>query len=405
MKNILILILVAATIFYGLRYFRSAPNVSEPTTETPNTKGFNGNANIFNVKVTTLGQGINKLGGFLELSPDERYVFFGGVFEEGEQFDNKILAADLTDGRLWELPGSPIGEASANGLLATAEMDKIYINHLADDTFDTYTDADMLFSGSFSPDGAKFVYNSTNGIRLIDIVGKATTEISQNRYDGAYAWYADSNRILGFRENPLDNIFEAGRGRILADWNLTAKTSTDIAVDMPSSVLRRVRWIEEGKIALVNAGWDDGSFDYIVDLDKKFVTDLGDTSGMLMGGVALDAKQNLIAMVGTEVDGPGELESATVAKLVGVTGVELGRKGFDDHFVREYAQVVDDHTIMYLRKGPFENQTTDVVYLDFKKGTEDVLYTYAGWAHNLRVTKDKKFWILPAGDTLVVKKI
>lgn len=405
MKNILILILVAAAIFYGLRHFKSTPNVSEPTTETPNTKGFNENANIFNVKVTTLGQGINKLGGFLELSPDERYIFFGGVFEEGEQFDHKILAADLSDGRLWELPGSPIGEASANGLLATAEMDKIYINHLADDTFDTYTDADMTFSGSFSPDGTKFVYNSTDGIRLIDIGAKTTTEISHARYDGAYAWYADSNRILGFRENPLDNIFEAGKGRVLAIWDLAAKSYSDVPIDMPSSVLRRVRWMDEQAIALVNAGWDDGSFDYIVDLDRNFVTDLGDTSGMLMGGVALDADHDLIAMVGTEVGGPGELESATVAKLVNETGTELGRKGFDDNYSREYAQVVNDHAIMYLRKGPFENQTTDVVYLDFKKGTEDVLYTYAGWTHNLRVTRDKKFWIVPAGDTLVVKKI
>lgn len=409
MKKIIVIIIFVLLVGFGIKYFKDdfigAENQSpaeQEVIEDVDSK----ETKVFNTKVTELGLNINKLGGYLELSPDNKYLFFGGVFEEGEKFENKIFAADLSSGRIWALPGSPIGEASMNGLIATAEMDTIYINRLSDGTYDEYTDSNMTLSGSFSPDGKKFVYNSTKGIRLIDLQTKTITEISQNRYDGAFAWYADSNRVLGFRENPLDNVFEAGKGRILAIWDLSKKSYTDVPVDMPSSVLRRVRWMDEQAIALVNAGWDDGSFDYIVDLERNFVIDLGDTSGMFaFGGVALDADADYIAMVGAETNGPGELEPLSVVKLVDERGTVLGRKGFDDNYSREYAQVIDNHTIMYLRKGSFENKSTDVIWFDFNVGQEKVLYTMTDWAYNLRVTKDKKSWILAGQDSIIMKDI
>lgn len=409
MKNILTLIVVAALIWFGIQYFKGndiGPSTSGPVNEVSEKKGFNPNAAIFNKDVAGLGIGINKLGGYLELSPDGEHLLFGGVFEEGERFDNMIFVADLQDGRVWELPGSPLGLWSSNTLLASAEDDKIFITHLADGTADSYTDPHMTFTGSFSPDEKNFVYNTTKGIKMVDLVSKTIVRVSDKQYDGAYAWFGDSKRILGYKENSIDNLYEAGKGRLLAVWDIETKTAdTNLGIDMPSSSLRKIEWIVPEKIARVNAGFDDGSFDYIVNLETKFVSDLGETSGMLMGGVVVDPGLQVVGMVGEEIDGPGEMEPLSVAKIVDKDGKVVERRAFDDNFSREYVQVVNDHALMYLRKSSFENKHTDVIYLDFKNGVEKVIYSEDAWLNNLKLTSDKEYWILAGQNTIIMEKL
>ncbi len=407
-KSILTIVVIAVVAFFGFRYFKNTEvETPVPTEEKPaKNEGFNAKANIWNRPVTELGLGINKLGGYLELSPDESYLMFGGVFEEGTRFDNMIFIADLSDGRVWEIPGSPLGLWSSSNMLASVENDKIFITRLSDGKVDSYADANMTFTGFFSPDEKKFAYNTNKGIRVIDLGAKTISTISDKQYDGAYAWYSDSKRILGYQENSIDNLYEAGRGRILAIWDTQTKTAdTNLGIDMPSSTLRFAEWIEPEKIARVNAGFDDGSFDYIVDVPNKFVADIGETSGMLMGGVELDQELKLIAMVGEEIDGPGEMEPLSVAKIVDQNGKTLQRRAFDDNFSREYVQVISPTKIMYLRKGSFENQKTEVIHLDFNDGVEKVIYIEDAWLNNLKVTKDKKHWILAGQNSIIMKDI
>ncbi len=238
----------------------------------------------FNVPVSQLNVRINKLGGLLDLSPENNFLMFGGVFEEGEKFDNKIFASNLKTGRVWEIPGTPAGTFESEKFLLSSDQNGIFVNDLVTGTSEKIPGTEETFSGSLSPDGQKFIYNTTKGIRLLNLITKKVTKVSTHRYDGAYAWYGDSKTVLGFRENSLDNLHEAGKGRILAIWDTDTLTSTDITLDMPSSALRRVQWIVPEEIALVNAGYDDGSFDYIVNFKDSTVADLGETSVMFFMG-------------------------------------------------------------------------------------------------------------------------
>lgn len=408
MKNLIIVLILAAAVFFGYRQFMKEEK--EPVEETPSVSteksGFNPKSNIFNRPVTEMGLGISKLGGLTELSPEENYLLFGGFLKEGGETEYSFFVTDLSSNRVWEVRGTPVGDWSNNNILVTSEGDNIIFNYLDTGKAQEFKNSDGVYSGYISPDSKKFIYSSKKGLVLLNLESHSMENVSSAEYDGASAWYKDSKRILGYKENPIDNLYEAGKGRLLAIWNTGTKSAdTDLGIDMPSSSLRKIEWIVPEKIARVNAGFDDGSFDYIVNLETKFVSDLGETSGMLMGGVVVDSGLQLVGMVGEEIDGPGEMSPLSVAKIVGNDGKTLERRAFDDNFMRQYVQVVNNHTVMYLRKSSSGTHHSDVIYLDFRDGSEKVIYSEDEWLNNLLVTKDKKHWIIGGTDKIIMKEI
>ena len=368
---------------------------------------FNHRASVFNRDLSELNLGITKAGYYLKLSPNDKFLLWGGINDTANEPINKFFVTDLTTDTTWQVPGNPINGWDKDELLITVTETGIVLNDLEKRTSEEVSEKEVFFSGNVSPDGRKFVYNTKSGIRVLDFATKKIDVISAKQYDGAYAWFSDSIRILGYKENPKDNLFEAGRGRNLAIWDRQTKIAdTDLGIDVPSSSLRNIKWILQDKIALVNAGYDDGSFDYIVDLPNKLVTDLGETSGMLMGGVILDESLGLIGMVGEEIDGPGELEIKSAAKIIDTKGATVNRKAFDDNYRREYVSVIDSNKLLYLRKSEFSGvPTSEVVLLDFRNGTERVLHVIPDYTNNLILSKDKKYWIVAGAGNIIVKPL
>jgi hypothetical protein len=408
-KWILVILAVLVVLFIGYKYYGGEMlervGVSEDETLVPSIK-FNQKASIFNQDVSVLALGVDKVGYYLRLSPNDRYMMWGGLTDNPEEPVNKFFVTDLMSDETWQIPGMPINTWDIDNLLITVTETGIVLNDLEKRTSEEVRESEIFFSGSVSPDGKKFAYNTNKGIRVLDLVTKKIDAVSAKQYDGAYAWLSDSVRILGYKENSKDNLFEAGKGRLLAIWDRQTKLAdTDLGIDMPSSALRSIKWITPDQVALVNAGYDDGSFDYIVDLPNKFVTDLGETSGMLMGGVKLDEDLSLIGMVGEEIDGPGELSPLNVAKIIDKTGATIHRKGFDDNYRREYVNIVDSNKVLYLRKGQMASSMTEVILLDFRNGTEKVLATLSDSANSLILSKDKKYWIVPNNGMIMVESL
>ena len=404
--SVLILVVVAAVLVYT--NWEDVRSVSDQVVEIEKSEipKFNQKAVIFFFFFAELNLGITKAGYFLKLSPNDKFLLWGGINDSAGESINKFFVTDLTTDATWEVPGNPINAWDKDELLITVTETGIVLNDLEKRTSEEVSEKEVFFSGSVSPDGRKFIYNTKKGIRVLDLATKKIDIVSTKQYDGAYAWFSDSIRILGYKENPLDNLFEAGKGRLLAVWDRQTKIAdTDLGIDMPSSSLRSIKWITPDKVALVNAGYDDGSFDYIVDLQNKFVTDLGETSGMLMGGVKLDETLGMIGMVGEEIDGPGELEPLSVAKTVDKTGVTLNRKAFDDNYMREYVNVVDGNKLLYLRKSGGSVKMAEVILLDFRDSREKVLATIPDYTNNLLLSKDKKYWIVTSAGTIMVQPL
>ncbi len=408
-KWILLILGLLMVLFIGYKYYGGEilgkVGVLEDETLVPSIK-FNQKASIFNQDVSVLALGVDKVGYYLRLSPNERYMMWGGLTDNPDESVNKFFVTDLINDETWQIPGMPINTWDTDNLLITVTETGIVLNDLEKRTSEEVSEKEIFFSGSVSPDGKKFAYNTKKGIRVLDLVTKRIDAVSAKQYDGAYAWFSDSVRILGYKENPKDNLFEAGKGRLLAVWDRQTKLAdTDLGIEMPSSSLRSIKWIIPDQVALVNAGYDDGSFDYIVDISNKSVTDLGETSGMLMGGVKLDEDLSLIGMVGEEIDGPGELSPLNVAKILDKTGATIHRKGFDDNYRREYINIVDSNKVLYLRKGEGASGTTEVILLDFRSGAEKVLATLTDNTNSLILSKDKKYWIVPSNGMIMVEPL
>jgi hypothetical protein len=401
-KNILIfLILFFAICVFAWTYFNRNKNVPI-TLPTPTEKSFT-ESPLISKKISELGLKATEFSTYMILSPENNYIVFGGIEPKG--FTNYMYLGDVKTGEIRELEGNPIGTWTREDMLITASEEGLHIYNPKDGTQRLIKTDPNVYTGSVSPNGKWFAFNSQTGVQLLDISAGTITKLSDKKYDGAYAWFSDSKRILGYKENPLDDIGEAGKGRLLAIWNTETKSAdTNLGIDMPSSSLRFTEWVVEDHIARVNAGYDDGSFDYLVDLDRKFVTDLGETSGMLMNGVRVDPKLNMIALVGMEYK-EGNTQSKNIATLYNKDGKVTQRYEYKDKLVRQSVQIINDHQLLYLRKDEGNTSQTDVVLFDFDNLNEKVLYHSNTNTSTLLLSKDKKTFILATKDTIVAKDL
>ncbi len=409
MSRILIIFFIIAIVIIGLVYVGKgsldAPLVSDPIKTEATLRPEHP---IFTKKVSELGLDISAFSGFMDISPDNTYMMIGGVNPTGtESTDPHMYVVDFNTNSIAEVPKNPLGRwINSEHKKAFIEEDKIQIYNFADGSINQFPETSSVFSGSFSPDEKQFVYNTQQGIRIFDLESAEVTSLSTKQYDGAYAWFSDSTRILGFRQNSLDVIQEAGFGRILSIWNTKTGQVEELAtIDMPSSSLRFIEWIVQDKIARVNAGYDDGSFDYIVNIETGFVTDLGDTSGMLQNGVRVDQDLSRIALVGMKYEETAT-EGANSAEIFDEKGTSLNKVVFEDTDSRQSVQFIDKDTLIYLKKKETGNKDTQVVSLDINTGNERILYTVSGeWISSLQVTKDKEYFIIAPKDQVVIERL
>lgn len=371
-------------------------------------------ASFFTKSVTELGIGIDALSGYLSISPNGKKMLFNGITEMVGAEDNFLTSvhtfvADLTTGEIQAVAGNLLSDWVDNDFLLLTEGEDAVI-------YDFKTGKDYrialggnIYRGALSPDRKWYVFSTLEGLRLLNLETSEVSILTNHQYDGAYSWFSDSKRILGYRETG-QNLFVAGLGRQLAFWDIETKQFTDIPIEIAIPAIRMTEWLEQDHIARVNVGYDDGSHDYIVNLDTNVISDLGDTSGMLMGGVRVDQELGIIALVGPVYTPDGEAKnSARIyranGKLIKEVPFELNPNS-ETFMQRESMQIVDDETLLYVRKLFNEKgmQATDIVRLDFATGIETVLFS-GTTIKQIGLMPDRITWIAGSPERFYTGKV
>lgn len=335
--------------------------------------------------------------GFHSFSPDGKYFFFS-AFTEGSTPGNAAYLMTVSDGVVTKLPGFPERGFDDSRVLQLAGTNGITLYDPATKTSKSYDVGANAGFGALSPDGKTYAVNTQTGIKLINRDSGEITSLSTAQYDGAYAWYPDSTRILGYQESG-ENLFEAGKGRTLGVWNSETKSFTALTSSITDKNIRLIQWVVPGVVARVNTGWDDGSHDYLINVDTKKVIDVGDTSGALMGGVAIDSSRGLFAVVGGD---DGSMIGSTVMVYRGMEReYELTLpKGY----FRQNARIVSKDRLIYLRTKWNDTRaiSQELVSLDMKTGTETVLRELLAQEYvSLSLSPDRTMWIISSGSSFI----
>jgi len=329
--------------------------------------------------------------GFHGFSPDGTY-FFLSAFRDGAQPANQAYLVKIADGTVTKLPGLAEAGIEDNRVITLYNPSGTTLYFLATGESKTYDLGENVFRGSLSPDGKTYVANTLEGLRTVDIATGVITTLTTDQYDGAYAWFSDSNRILGFEGTDEKLTDGAGNVRRIGIWDISKGVFTPITTSITAKTMRSISWVVQDRIARINTGFDDGSHDYLYNTQTNAVIDLGDTSGTLMGGVTIDAKRGLIAVVG------GDDQSPSGSRVVVYDGMTKKHdlvlmKGY----FRQNVHIVNEDTLMYLRKQYGEQGITahSLVKLDLDTEKEIVLRELPITAYTaLSLSSDKKTWVL-----------
>lgn len=398
-KKIFVLILLIA-VALGIRYL-----LNDTTSLSSTTKY----VDIYNKKPTELGFTSPKWSGYLKMIPGGNAILVGGVTEDSSpKYESLMYMINLLDGTTLTMKGVPLEGALTNTLIVTVTEDNsLHIYDLANDIENVVPVDGVVYTAFISPDRTKIALNTSHGIRIVIVKDATLITLSTGPQDGAYAWRADGIHILGYHETS-ENLHEAGKGRVLTMWDTVAKTKNDLAVDFPSSALRYIEWLIPDKIARINAGFDDGSFDYLIDLSRNnFVTDLGETSRMLSrGGVQVSQEYQVVGLLGTKFDPlvPNDRKGIQLVQLLDTNGKELSTHIFKEDAERQVLRVIDRDTVAYVQT-KFDQSTniwSSTVYTySFRTNREIKRATFNEDIRSLEVTSDKKALIIPTAKALI----
>jgi hypothetical protein len=348
---------------------------------------------LFAQSLAASGITVNNLG-YHAFTPDGKYFVFTGI-TDADEIPAKTYLVRLSDGVITKLPGILLGDVRDSRVVVLTDGEDMVIYDIEHGTEKRIPAIDNVFAGSLSPDGRTYVFDTQNGIRAYDMQHDTLAVVSNGQYDGASAWYQDSQYMLGYHETG-ENLMEAGKGRVFGRWNIPAKTFEPMADGaVKQKTIRNVTWITLGKIARVNAGYDDGSFDTLVDIHSGKSIDLGDTSSALAGGMKEDAARNLFALVTID-------ESSGAPRAVLYKGLEkIGETAVLPNYVRSYIQIVNDHTLLYLRQritdtGP--RNSIELVKLDISTGAITPIKTFTSSFAVLSLAPDYKTWVVATKD-------
>lgn len=208
---------------------------------------------------------------------DKQLIFTGTKKNPKKDGDYAVILADtekntmikLKDGMLRAKPSWTTDESltvfgTNEGLFlyktSTADMKKI---------------SDKGYSPSVSPDNRKIAYVN-DGIWVYDIERQVSTQITKGKYDASPIWFSDNTRIFYFRDNDKNLGDGAGNQQVMSilDTSNPVKLK-DVFVDRKGK-FRSAQWLEDDKVIRINAGWDDGHFEYIADLAKNSLIDVGE---------------------------------------------------------------------------------------------------------------------------------
>ncbi len=343
--------------------------------------------------------------GFTSFSPSGHYFMFV-AFNEAMTLGNQTFVVDLSSGSIVNPEGVPQrGFTTANG--DTLELFTSNGLVLYDPKNDPVVpgkaipNSKEIFGGALSPNGNYFIMNGSDGVSLYDMHTKSVREIGGGKYDGAHVWFSDNARILGYRETD-ENLFEAGKGRELGIWNIDG-TFSKFPIEVPVHVIGLIEWVVPEKIARVNAGYDDGSFDYLINLEANTVASLGDTSGAIIGGIEVDVKNGVVGVLGA-FEG-----SANYLKMFGSDGALLYKMTLDPLKLYKDLQIVSKDEVLYLESTVPSNgvgKDTLLVRHNLKTNQKSILKTFTDSNFvSLSLHPDHVTWIVSDGTAFSLGKL
>jgi|GEM_PF-3215665 len=357
---------------------------------------------IFRDGLQSVGIELDNLG-YHAFSPDGKYFIFTGINQKDEPPASTYLV-DLKTGEARELPGIMLRGFEDSRIISLFEGTNLVLYDPASHTSETLPTDGNIYAGTLSPDGTKYVFDSLEGIKLYDRKTKEVSVISSSQYDGASTWLADNKRLLGFKDTGK-SLLEAGNARQFGIWDIKAKTFSPLAEgNIPAGTVRNVTWIDPYTVARVNAGWDDGSYDYLYNMKSGEVLDLGDTSSALFGGLKEDPGRKFFVILRGE-ESPERPPSATLYK-----GMEkVASANLSTGYARENVQIIDENSLLYIRKRLSRTvgvDKADLVRLDIKTGTETVLREFPGATYAsyiiVSLAPDHKTWVASSKDQFLI---
>lgn len=359
--GVIIIILLIAGGFWFFSY-KKTPTATVPAVE----RGIY-DLTIFSKGLAAAGITADQVG-FSSFSPSGRYFMFTAFTYNTEPANTAYLLDTKTD-TFRRLPGVPDRAIRDDRIMQLYDSVGVILYWLESGESKKY-DISEAYYGILSPNGKQYLVNTANGIAIIDINSNTIENLTKNKYDGGYAWFSDNKRVLGFRSTG-ENLFEAGEGREVGVWNIEDGSFTSLSAPIDQKSIRMVEWIVPNKVARINAGWDDGSFDYLVDVTNGKTVSVGETSGALTGGIVVDEKRSLFAVVG------GDDLSASGSRAFLYKGMEkkYDIQSLERGYFREDTEIVSEKELLYIRKNTNSTGTdkVELILLDLANGTETVL--------------------------------
>lgn len=323
-----------------------------------------------------LGLASTEWGNYISLLPNQQKILVNG------NNDTMLYLLDIYTGTTITLRGKPfLNSINDTHIISLEGSGIVHFYDLVSSMEHSLSFPGLVYTAVISPDNEYVALSTQYGIRIVSLKDYSVSELSKNNQDAALAWMSNVREILGYRQTK-ENLSEAGFGRVLVVWDITKKTYKDIAVDFPSSALRYIEWVVPDVLARVNAGFDDGSYDYTLDLENNFVADLGETSGMVPGGTTIDLDRKEFIAVGKEYsDINGKISIENVALKKNMKGTVVARVKFSDTDERKGVIPIDEDTIAYTKpvfSSDNKQWTSQVVLLSFSTAKEKILGTYPG---------------------------
>ncbi len=351
--------------------------------------------------VTSAGIEADQIG-FHGFSPDGKYFFFT-TFKNGRQPANEAYIFTLSTNTVSKLPGVPDRGIEDNRVFQIPAAGSITLYWPATGKSNTYKIDNNAFYGALSPDGTTYVVNTLNGVRLIDMKSEGVSTYTTKPGNSVYAWYSDNTHMLGFRETNEKLTDGAGNAREIGVWDIKGNSFAPIKTSITAKTFRSASWVVPDKIARINAGFDDGSHDYLLNVEDGTTIDLGDTSGSLMGGVKVDTAQGILALLG------GDDQSTMGSKVVVYRGMDKVHEiDLSNGYFRESAQIIDADTIIYLRKHSTAKGIDGIslVKLNLNTKEETVLQELPAKAFaSLSYSSTYRTWVLSTGALFMTGKL
>ncbi len=390
---IVLLVLIILALMTALGIFKN----KNPQSKTSiHSVQINTKAPIFVNQAYNLGLGIDLYNEFFTTTPDGSKLVFSATGKNNP--NSQTYLANLESGAIQKLDGNIASNWVNNNTLTLVNENNTVVYDFTTGHEYKMDLGGNIHSGNISPDGKLYIMHTMSGIQLLHTDNGIISKISSSIFDGAFAWKSDNIHVLGYRDTGV-KLANGENARNLTIWDITNNSFVDLPTQVPIQEIKYVEWIVTDKIIRINAGYDDNSHDYMMDLSLNKIIDIGDTSGM--SGIETDTKFGILATVGSiySTSKEGYLDIARIYNSSGNIINEIVFQKPADGFTisRESVQIVDENTLLYVRKSsniknPKENKN-NLILLDMKTGVENVFKGLSTNLSKVELLDNKETWI------------